>query len=78
MPGAVCLGKRYHGKRIGNHYHPLPYHGCTVFTTVASMVTHCKCLGKGLVRDLQVYHGRLLFALDYQPGNPPPPPLFVV
>ena len=41
---------------------------------VASMVAQCKCIGKGLVADLRVYHGRLLFALDYQPGNPPPPP----
>ena len=45
-------------------------------TYVASMVAQCKCVGKGLVRDLQLYHGRLLFPLDYQPGKPPP--LFVV
>ena len=32
------------------------------------------CAGKGLVTNLQVYHGRLLFPLDYQPGKPPPPP----
>ena len=53
MPGAIGLGNGYHGKLVGNHYHPLPYHGRTVFTMVASMVDQCKCLGKGLVRDLQ-------------------------
>ena len=76
MPGAFCLGKCYHGKPLGNHYHPLPYHGLHCFTKVASMVAQCKCLGTGLVRDLQVYHGRLLFPLDYQPVKPPPPPLY--
>ena len=38
---------------------------------VASMVAQCKCLGDVLVRDLQVYHGRLVFPLDYQPGKSP-------
>ena len=23
MPGANCVGKGYHGKRVGNHYHTL-------------------------------------------------------
>ena len=55
-PGAVCVGKGYHGKHVGNHYHPPPDHGSHCFTMVASMVAQCKSLGKGLVHDLQAYH----------------------
>ena len=72
MPDAICLGKCYYGTPVGNHYHPLPYHGSYCFTMVASTVAQCKCLGKGLLRDLQVYHGRLLFPLDYHPSKTTP------